>query len=87
MALAITTDGTLTIADATGSSGVAYLSGIPDGATVTLGVTMSNGITVELSRPSLKGPVVVTHGLGATVVAKTVGAGGSTSLVLDFFPL
>ena len=87
MALAIAGNGKQVVADATAASGVAYLSGVADGATVYLGVTMSNGTVVRLAGAKLKTPVVVLHGTGAALAAITVGAGGSTALVLDFYPL
>jgi len=87
MALSITIDGTQTVTDATGSSGVGYLSGVSDGATVKLGVTMSNGTIINLPEAQMNRPIVVTHGTGAVLVATTVGAGVSTALTLDFHPL
>lgn len=91
-ALTITADGTQTIVDATGSSGVAYLSGVQGGASVSIGVTMSNAITVPLTDDILNhgsNPegLVVAHGTGATLVAVTTGASGTTNLTLDFYPL
>ena len=87
MALAISVDGTQTVADATAASGVAYLSGVADGASVSLAVTMSNGAIVKLAGAKLQAPIVVLHGTGAVLVAITEGAGTSTALVLDFYPL
>ena len=85
MALTITTDGTQTIADASNSSGVVYLSGVSGGAQVSLGVTMSNAETVELDGSVLiRGANVVTHGSGAVLVAITKGSSGTTNLTLDF---
>ncbi len=85
--ITITADGIQTITDATGSSGVAYLSGLADGATVRLGVTTTAGAMVLISESQLNKPTVVTHGIGATLVAVAVGTGGSTALTLQFNPL
>jgi len=88
MALSITADGTQTISDASGSSGVACLSGVSGGAIVTLGITMSNAETIILPNSTLiNGANTVTHGTGATLVAITAGATGTTALTLDFYPL
>ncbi len=87
MALAISGNGKLVVADATAASGVAYLSGVADGATVSLAVTMSNGTIVKLAGAKLQAPIVVLHGTGAELAAITEGAGVSTALVLDFYPL
>ncbi|RLD03467.1 MAG: hypothetical protein DRI65_12850 [Chloroflexota bacterium] len=87
MALSITVDGTQTVTDATGSSGVACLSGVADGATVRLAITASSGVTIPLAGAKMNEPIVVTHGTGATLVAKAVGCGASTVLTLDFYPL
>jgi len=87
MALTITTDGELAVSDATGSAGVAYLSGVADGASVALAVTMSNGFTVPLAGAILNTPIVVTHGTGAALLAEIRGSGSLTNLTLDFYPL
>ena len=64
-----------------------YLTGVADGATVSLGVTTTAGATVNIAESKINKPTVVTHGAGAVLVAKTVGAGVSTDLTLQFNPL
>jgi len=85
--LTITTDGIQTIVDATGSSGVVYLTGVADGATVSLAVTTTSGATIPIAESKINKPTVVTHGTAAVLVAKTVGAGIGTSLTLQFNPI
>ena len=85
--ITITNDGTQAIVDATSSSGVVYLSGIADGATVRLGVTTTAGPVVPIAESKIGKPTVVTHGAGAALVAIVVGTGTSTNLTLQFSPL
>ena len=63
------------------------MTGIVDGATVSLAVITTAGPTLPIAESKINKPTVVVHGAGATLVAKTTGAGGFTNLTLQFNPI
>jgi len=69
-------------------SAVVCVGGEADGGSVRLFIKMSSGNLIPANVKALNsGCLAVEHGTGAELVAKLVGAGTSTALTVDVYPL